>query len=249
MDIKTNVAEYLGWELGVDYPEWGNTESYVTTISRGYLLPNETPKQAYRRVSKAVATRLNKPELEDKFFEYIWKGHLCLASPVLSNLGTTRGLPISCFSIDVDDSIDSIGLKNREMMLMAKQGGGVGISMSRVRPAGAPITDNGSSDGVVPFCKIFDSAILATSQGGVRKGSAVINLNIEHEDFDEWLVIREGKGDINRQCNNVHLCAVIPDSFMKKVEQGDPEARRKWTNLLKQRKLTGKFIAPLSLTA
>ena len=235
-----NVAEYLGWQVGVDFPEWGNNESYVTTISKGYLLPNETPRDAYRRVSRTVANKLNKPELEDKFFDYIWRGHLCLASPVLSNTGTTRGLPISCFGIDSDDSIESIANKNREMMVMAKNGGGVGISVSRIRPSGSPITDNGTSSGIVPFCKMYDSTILATNQGGIRKGALVINLDIEHPDFDEWLVIREGKGDINRQCNNVHLSAIVSDSFMRKVEQGNPEARRKWSNLLKQRKLTGE---------
>ena len=84
-----------GWELGFDYPTWGNTEIYVKTISKGYLLKGETPKDAYWRVCTTVAKRLGKPEMASKFFDYIWKGWLNLATPVLSNTGTERGLPIS----------------------------------------------------------------------------------------------------------------------------------------------------------
>ncbi len=228
------------WKKGVDYPSWGDTEVYKKTITGGYLLLGETPKEAYKRVSNAVARRLYKPELADKFFEYIWKGWLCLASPVLSNTGTDRGLPISCFGIDVADSIMDIGNKNLEMMLLAKHGGGVGIGINQIRPAGAKITGNGTSDGVVPFCKIYDSTILATNQGSVRRGAASVNLNIEHADFDEWLEIREPKGDVNRQSLNLHQCAVIGDKFMRKLESGDQEARIKWSKLLQKRKATGE---------
>ena len=235
-----NHAENLGWEVGVDFPVWANTEIYVKTISNGYLLPGEKPKDAYWRVSTAVARRLNKPQLASKFFDYIWKGWLNLASPVLSNTGTDRGLPISCFGIDVGDSIYEIGTKNLEMMLLAKHGGGVGIGVNQIRPAGSNITQNGTSDGVVPFCKIYDSTILATNQGAVRRGAASVNLNIEHDDFDEWIEIREPKGDVNRQCMNLHQCIVVGDKFMRKLEDGVPEARRRWGKVLQKRKATGE---------
>ena len=235
-----NHAENLGWEVGVDFPVWANTEIYVKTISKGYLLPDEKPKDAYWRVSTAVARRLNKPQLASKFFDYIWKGWLNLASPVLSNTGTDRGLPISCFGIDVGDSIQEIGNKNLEMMLLAKHGGGVGIGVNMIRPAGSNITQNGTSDGVVPFCKIYDSTILATNQGAVRRGAASVNLNIEHDDFDEWIEIREPKGDVNRQCMNLHQCVVVGNKFMRKLEDGEPEARRRWGKLLQKRKATGE---------
>jgi ribonucleoside-diphosphate reductase alpha chain len=228
------------WIKGVDYPEWGDTEVYKKTIAGGYLLADETPKDAYQRVAKTVARRLYKPELAEVFFDYIWKGWLNLASPVLSNTGTDRGLPISCFGIDVADSIQDIGAKNLEMMLLAKHGGGVGIGINQIRPAGAKITGNGTSDGVVPFCKIYDSTILATNQGAVRRGAASVNINIEHGDFEEWLEIREPKGDVNRQSLNLHQCAVVGDKFMRKLEQGDADARRKWSKLLRKRKATGE---------
>lgn len=228
------------WKKGEDYPTWGDTDVYKKTITGGYLINGESPRDAYMRVAKTVARRLYKPELADKFFDYIWKGWLCLASPVLSNTGSDRGLPISCFGIDVADSIQDIGNKNLEMMLLAKHGGGVGIGVNMIRPAGSKITGNGTSDGVVPFCKIYDSTILATNQGSVRRGAASTNINIEHNDFLEWLETREPKGDVNRQSLNLHQCAVVGDKFMRRLESGDPEARKKWSKLIQKRKATGE---------
>jgi len=228
------------WIKGIDYPEWGNTEVYKKTIIGGYLIQDESPRNAYMRVASTVAKRLYKPELTEKFFQHIWKGWLNLASPVLSNTGTDRGLPISCFGIDVGDSIADIGQKNLEMMLLAKHGGGVGIGINMIRAAGARITGNGTSDGVVPFCKIYDSTILATSQGSVRRGAASVNISIDHKDFEDWLEIREPKGDVNRQSLNLHQCAVVGDKFMRKLEEGDPESRKKWSKLLQKRKATGE---------
>jgi ribonucleoside-diphosphate reductase alpha chain len=235
-----NYGEELGWEIGVDFPEWGNTEIYVKTISKGYLLYGERPKDAYWRVATTVAKRLGKPHMASKFFDYIWKGWLNLATPVLSNTGTDRGLPISCFGIDVGDSIFEIGSKNLELMLLAKHGGGVGIGVNMIRPAGAKITGNGTSDGVIPFVKIYDSTILATNQGSVRRGAASVNIKIEHKDFEDWLEIREPKGDVNRQALNIHQAVIISDKFMAKLEEGESEARRKWGKLLQKRKATGE---------
>ncbi len=235
-----NYGEEFGWEVDVDFPSWGNNEIYVKTISKTYLQPGEKPKDAYWRVATAVAKRLDKPQLATKFFDYIWKGWLCLATPVLSNTGTDRGLPISCFGIDVGDSIFEIGSKNLELMLLAKHGGGVGIGLNMIRPAGSKITGNGTSDGIIPFAKIYDSTILATNQGSVRRGAASVNIKIEHKDFDDFLEIREPKGDVNRQSLNLHQCVVVSDKFMKKLEEGDAEARRKWGKLLQKRKATGE---------
>ena len=228
------------WKKGIDYPAWGDTDVYKKTITGGYLYNGESPRDAYMRVATTVAKRLYRPELAETFFEYIWKGWLCLASPVLSNTGIDRGLPISCFGIDVADSIQDIGKKNLEMMLLAKHGGGVGIGINMIRPAGTKITGNGTSDGVVPFCKIYDSTILATNQGSVRRGAASVNINIDHDDFEEWLEIREPKGDINRQSLNLHQCAVVGDKFMRRLEAGDKVARKKWSKLLQKRKATGE---------
>ena len=174
------------WEVGKDVPEWMN-EMSLATISKGYLLPGETPKKAYQRVSTAVAGRLKRPDLAPKFYKYMWKGWLNLASPVLSNTGTERGLPISCFGIDTPDSIRGIGLTNAELMRLSSLGGGVGVGLSRVRERGTSITGNGNSEGVVPWAKIYDSTIIATNQGAVRRGAASVNLDINHGDIKEFL--------------------------------------------------------------
>jgi ribonucleoside-diphosphate reductase alpha chain len=233
------IADYSNWEAGKNYPEWMD-EISLATISRGYLLPGEDIKKAYRRVANASAVRLKKPELENKFFKILWNGWLGLASPVLSNMGTDRGLPISCFGIDTPDSIRGIGLTNAELMRLTASGGGVGISVSRIRPRGTSISGNGKSEGVVPWCKIYDSAIIATNQGNVRRGAASVNLDINHPDIEEYLEIRRPKGDPNRQCLNLHQCVVADDTFMRKLEARDPEAMNLWAKILKARMETGE---------
>ena len=233
------IADYKQWEKGKDYPEWMN-EVALSTISKGYLLPDETPKKAYKRVVSSIASRLGRPDLENKFFKYIWNGWIGLASPVLSNTGTDRGLPISCFGIDTPDSIRGIGLTNAELMKLTSQGGGVGISLSRIRERGAPIKGNGKSEGVVPWAKIYDSTIIATNQGSVRRGAASVNLDINHPDIKEYLQIRRPKGDPNRQCLNLHQCVVVDDSFMRKLNDRDQESMELWLEILKARVETGE---------
>ena len=233
------IVDYSNWTPGKEYPEWMD-EISLATISKGYLLPGETVRQAYRRVANASADRLKKPELANKFFKYIWNGWIGLASPVISNMGTDRGLPISCYGIDTPDSIRGIGLTNAELMRLTSKGGGVGISVSRIRPRGDEITGNGKSEGVVPWCKIYDSSIIATNQGNVRRGAASVNLDIEHPDIDEFLEIRRPKGDVNRQCLNLHQCVVVGDSFMRKLEARDSEAMNRWAKILKARMETGE---------
>ena len=148
------IADYTNWERGKDFPEYMD-EVALSTISKGYLMPGETPRKAYKRVAHAVAMRLNRPDLENKFFKYIWNGWIGLASPVLSNTGTDRGLPISCFGVDTPDSVRGIGLTNAELMRLTSYGGGVGISLSRIRGRGESITGNGKSEGIVPWAKIM----------------------------------------------------------------------------------------------
>ena len=238
MSIITDTSE---WEAGKDYPEW-MTEISLATISKGYLLPGENVKTAYKRVANTVAKRLDKPEMANKFFRYMWKGWLNLASPVLSNTGTDRGLPISCFGIDTPDSIRGIGLTNAELMRLTSLGGGVGISLSRVRGRGEKIGNGatGQSEGVVPWAKIYDSTIIATNQGAVRRGAASVNLDINHPDIKEYLQIRRPKGDPNRQCLNLHQCVVVDDAFMERLERRESEAMELWIEILKSRMETGE---------
>jgi len=237
----TIQVDYTHWEKGKDYPEWMN-EISLATISKGYLLPDETPKLAFRRVANTIAMRLDKPELSNKFFRYMWKGWLNLASPVLSNTGTDKGLPISCFGIDTPDSIRGIGLTNAELMRLTSLGGGVGISLSRVRGRGKKIGNGtmGHSEGVVPWAKIYDSTIIATNQGAVRRGAASVNLDINHPDIHEYLQIRRPKGDPNRQCLNLHQAVMVDDSFMERLERREQDAMDLWVKILKSRVETGE---------
>ena len=237
--MSSVYVDYTDWVAGKDYPEWMG-EISLATISKGYLLPGETPKKAYKRVADTVAARLGKPELSSKFQRYMWKGWLNLASPVLSNTGTDRGLPISCFGIDTPDSIRGIGLTNAELMKLTSVGGGVGISLSRIRGRGETISGNGQSEGVVPWAKIYDSTIIATNQGAVRRGAASVNLDINHPDIKEYLQIRRPKGDPNRQCLNLHQAVVVDDAFMHRLERRDPEAMELWVEILKSRVETGE---------
>ncbi|MDA8959191.1 ribonucleoside-diphosphate reductase subunit alpha [bacterium] len=239
MDNNSLVADISTWERGKDYPDFFDDVA-LSTISKGYLIPGETPRKAYRRVANAVADRLNRPDLANKFFKYIWNGWIGLASPVLSNTGTDRGLPISCFGIDTPDSIRGIGLTNAELMRLTSYGGGVGISLSRIRGRGAEITGNGRSEGIVPWAKIYDSTIVATNQGSVRRGAASVNLDINHVDVKEFLQIRRPKGDPNRQCLNLHQCVVVDDAFMKRLQDRDSKAMSLWLEILKSRVETGE---------
>ena len=236
MSIQVDTTD---WTKGKNYPEWMN-EISLSMISKGYLMPDEDVFGAFKRVSKAAARRLKRKDLQPYFYEAIVKNWLCLASPVLSNLGTERGMPISCFGIDTDDSIEGIALANSELMRLSSQGGGVGIGVSRIRGRGKQISGNGVSEGVVPWIKIYDSTILATNQGSVRRGAASVNLHINHPDIEEFLMIRRPKGDVNRQCLNMHQCVVIDDAFMNRVEEKDPKALKLWGEILKTRLETGE---------
>lgn len=234
--LNTNTSK---WIKGKDYPSWMD-EIGISIISQGYLLPDENVFDAFKRVSKFAARRLKRKELQPIFYEAIEKNWLCLASPVLSNMGTERGLPISCFGVDTDDSIEGIASANSELMRLTSQGGGVGIGVSRVRGRGKEIASNGISEGVVPWCKIYDSTILATNQGSVRRGAASVNLHVNHPDIEEFLMIRRPKGDVNRQCLNLHQCVVINDEFMEKVENKDTRSIKIWGEILKTRLETGE---------
>jgi len=236
MSIQVDTTQ---WVKGKSYPNWMD-QIGLDIVSNGYLLPEEDVFKAFLRVSKASARRLKRKDLQPIFYEALVKNWLCLASPVLSNMGTERGMPISCFGIDVEDSIEGIAGSNSELMRLTSQGGGVGIGLSRIRGRGKLIKDNGTSEGIVPWAKMFDSTILATNQGSVRRGAASVNLSINHPDIEEFLGIRRPKGDVNRQCLNLHQCVSIDDAFMDRLEERDPKALKLWGEILKTRLETGE---------
>lgn len=221
-------------------PEWMRDEGF-RTLNGGYLLPGETPRDMYRRVAKACAVHYQDAEKwEEKFFSAMWKGWLCPASPVLSNMGSNRGLPISCNTIHVGDSVESIFHKNFELAMLSKNGAGVGIYLGDVRGRGAPIKGNGVSEGVIPWAKVYDTTTLSVSQGSTRRGASAIYLPIEHIDIEEFLRIRRPTGDVNRQCLNINQGVCISDEWMQSAIDGDPEKRLLWQEILKTRAETGE---------
>jgi ribonucleoside-diphosphate reductase alpha chain len=175
-----------------------------------------------------------------KWYNYIWKGWLCPSTPICANVGTKRGYNISCFTVRLDDTLDSIYQKVHEMSMLSKMGGGVGVTFDKVRGRGELISTGGFSEGTIPFMKVYDSAITAASQSNIRRGAASINLPIRHKDIKEFLHIREPKGDINKQCLNINHCVTIDDYFMEKIEEGDTSYREIYAELLSARLNTGE---------
>ena len=220
-------------------PEWMTQDSY-STLSKGYLLTGETPRGMWQRCATASANRLKKPELAVKFFDIMWKNWLCLATPIAANMGTSRGLPISCFGMHIPDSIDGIMSSMHETGMLSKHGGGIGTYWGSVRPRGSTIAGNGVSDGIIPFLKILDSTTIGVSQGGTRRGASSAYYGIDGGDWDEFLEMRRPSGDVNRQCLNIHHGACITDEFMNKVIAGPCEERERWKKLLKARYETGE---------
>src|SRR5690606_18945747 len=182
-------------------PNWMNDEG-LRTLQGGYLLPGERPVDMYMRVADAAASYYpeNRVYWSHKFFNAMWNNWLCPASPVLSNLGTERGLPISCNSLHIGDSVDSIFTKVHELAMLSKNGAGVGIYCGDVRGRGTIITGNGKSEGVIPWLKVYDATTVSVSQGGVRRGASAFYLPIEHLDIEEFMNIRRPTGDMNRRC-------------------------------------------------
>jgi ribonucleoside-diphosphate reductase alpha chain len=231
------------WVKGIDYPEWATEES-LHTLKNGYLQEGETPRQAWGRCAKAAASYYKDVSLSSKlehiFFRLMWDNKLCLASPVLANMGTDRGLPISCNTIHIKDSVDSIFDKNKEFAILTKNGAGVGIYMGDIRGRGAPIKGNGMSEGIVPWCKVFDTTTATISQGSTRRGASAIYLPVNHPDIQEFINIRRPNQDENRRCLNINNAVCINDEFMHQVERKDKDARNTLKEIYKARLETGE---------
>jgi ribonucleoside-diphosphate reductase alpha chain len=208
----------------------------------------ETPKEMWARVAEAAASYYKILDENgskyryycERFFELFWKGWLGGASPVLSNMGTDKGYPISCFASYVGDNRESIFSSFQEIPWLTSNGGGTAVHISDIRARGAAIANGGVSSGVVPWLKIHDSEIVGVSQSGFRKGALAAYLNIDHPDFDDFIKMRQPHGDPNFQCLNIHHAVVIPDSFMERLQAGDEEARRRWAKVLQLRRQTGE---------
>ncbi|MDF8333521.1 ribonucleoside-diphosphate reductase subunit alpha [Novosphingobium cyanobacteriorum] len=193
------------------------------TLDDRYLLPGEKYQDLFARVADAYA---DDQEHAQRLYDYISKLWFMPATPVLSNGGTGRGLPISCYLNSVDDSLEGIVATWNENVWLASRGGGIGTYWGQVRGIGESVGLNGKTSGIIPFVRVMDSLTLAISQGSLRRGSAACYLDISHPEIEEFLEIRKPSGDFNRKALNLHHGVLLTDEFMEAVRDGAEFALR-----------------------
>jgi ribonucleoside-diphosphate reductase alpha chain len=228
------------------------TEFGKTTLTDRYLLPGESYQDMFARVATAFADDIGHAQ---RIYDYISKLWFMPATPVLSNGGAERGLPISCFLNAVGDSLDGIMDTWNENVWLASNGGGIGTYWGGVRSIGEKVGQNGQTSGIIPFIRVMDSLTLAISQGSLRRGSAAVYLDIHHPEIEEFLEIRKPAGDFNRKSLNLHHGLNLTDEFMLAVrddlpfalrspKNGEPlkhvNARKLWQKILELRLQTGE---------
>lgn len=213
---------------------WLNEQSR-NFLSRGYLRDGQTAEDRIREIADTAEKHLGISGFSDKFYEYMSRGYYSLASPVWSNYGTNRGLPVSCFGSFVSDNMESILYSHAENGMLMKTGGGTSGFFGDVRHRGAPITDNGESSGSVHFMELFDKLASIVSQGSVRRGFFSAYQSIEHADADEFLDI----GTEGHPIQGLTTGITVSDAFLGRVMEGDSEARRLWAKVLQRRSEIG----------
>ncbi len=223
-----------------------------TTLEDRYLLPGESYQDMFARVATAFADDADHAQ---RIYDYISRLWFMPATPVLSNGGADRGLPISCFLNAVPDSLDGIVSVWNENVALASNGGGIGTYWGGVRSIGEKVKGAGQTSGIIPFIRVMDSLTLAISQGSLRRGSAAVYLDVHHPEIEEFLEIRKPSGDFNRKSLNLHHGISITDEFMEAVRDGIPfalrspkdgapvravDARQLWQKILEIRLQTGE---------
>lgn len=228
------------------------TDFGKATLEDRYLLPGESYQDMFARVATAYADDTAHAQ---RLYDAMSKLWFMPATPILSNGGTKRGLPISCFLNTVPDDLDGIVTTWNENVWLASNGGGIGTYWGRVRSIGEPVKGNGATSGIIPFIRVMDSLTLAISQGSLRRGSAAVYLDVHHPEIEEFLEIRKPSGDFNRKSLNLHHAINISDDFMEAVRADKPfalkspkdnkvireiNARSLWQRILEIRLQTGE---------
>ena len=211
------------------------TEDSRLFLQRGYLLDGTTPEDRIRAIAAHAGKILNDDTFAARFHHYMARGYYSLSSPIWSNFGLSRGLPISCFGSYIGDSIYDIMRTTAEVGMMSKIGGGTSAYFGAIRPRGSDISNNGKSDGSFNFSKLFDTIIDVISQGTSRKGQFAGYIDIDHGDIDEWL-------DIHTEGNPIQLMyygVCISNAWLESMKAGDPEKRRVWAKVLQRKAETG----------
>jgi ribonucleoside-diphosphate reductase alpha chain len=214
--------------------EWLNDESR-RFLSRGYLIEGQTPEGRIAEIAKTAEEYLGVEGFANKFYDYMGRGYFSLASPVWANYGLERGLPVSCFGSYIEDNMESILYSHAENGMLMKGGGGTSGYFGKLRHRGAPIKDSGESNGAVHFVQLFDTLANVVSQGNVRRGYFSAYLPIEHPDADEFLDI----GTEGNPIQGLTTGITVSSEFMKRMANGDKEARKLWAKVLKRRSEIG----------
>ena len=222
------------------------------TMEDRYLLPGESFQDMFARVARTYGDDADHAQ---RIYDYISKLWFMPATPVLSNGGAERGLPISCFLNGVGDSLDEIVGTWNENVALASNGGGIGTYWGGVRSIGEKVKHSGATSGIIPFIRVMDSLTLAISQGSLRRGSAACYLDVHHPEIEEFLEIRKPSGDFNRKSLNLHHGINITDDFMEAVAKDEEfglkspktgealrtvNARKLWQKILEVRLATGE---------
>ncbi|GJL95342.1 MAG: ribonucleoside-diphosphate reductase [Hyphococcus sp.] len=222
------------------------------TMEDRYLLDGESFQDMFARVARTYG---DDADHSQRIYDYISKLWFMPATPVLSNGGAKRGLPISCFLNGVGDSLDDIVSTWNENVSLASNGGGIGTYWGNVRSIGEKVKHAGATSGIIPFIRVMDSLTLAISQGSLRRGSAACYLDVHHPEIEEFLEIRKPSGDFNRKSLNLHHGINITDAFMEAVAKDEEfglrspktdevlrtiSARKLWQKILEIRLQTGE---------
>jgi ribonucleoside-diphosphate reductase alpha chain len=226
-----------------EVPEWYTTAGYQLFTEK-YTLPGQSLKDRYEDIAVTAGCLADemyfklKPEgfysWSEVFFDMIWKGWLSPSTPVLANLGTDRGMPVSCSGGVVEDSVAGFYKSRLETALLTKNGFGTSAYMGEIRPRGSAISRGGQASGTVPVIKGFVQDMSDVSQGSTRRGSWAGYIEVEHEDFDEII------DHLNSSPDNFNMGWNITDNFLKKLNAGDKEAIRRYQKIMKTRTVTGK---------
>src|SRR5690625_2986020 len=210
--------------------DWLNEHSR-DFLNGGYLTEGTSPEQRIRDIANNAEAILGIDGFADKFYGYMAKGYYSLSSPIWANFGKDRGLPISCYSIDIQDNMGDIMRSVGEIGMMSKFGGGTGGYFGKLRPRGAHITDNGESSGAVHFMELFEALMDVASQGKVRRGSFSPYLPIEHADIDEFLKI----GTEGNAIQGLTHAVTVTDEWLQAMIDGDAEKRATWAKVIQSR--------------
>jgi len=213
---------------------WLNSHSRIF-LERGYLKDGVSPETRIRQIADAAEKILKIEGFADKFEDYMSKGFYSLATPVWTNFGNDRGLPVSCFNSYLSDTMESILTKVAEVGMMSKLGGGTSGYFGDLRPRGTPISVGGESSGPVHFMEMFDKVAEVVSQGSARRGSFAAYLPVEHSDIEEFLQIRSEGHSIQ----SMSIGVTITDAWMKSMIEGDKDKRKIWAKIIQKRFETG----------